>query len=79
LQHSLIAKLAKSYEDQILIRLLGESWEDVNWDSEGYRTVNQELGMFCCLLYPGMVTVAGRWIAAAARFWTQWVLKPYVD
>jgi hypothetical protein len=55
---------------------MGESWEEVDWDIEGHH-VNQELGMFCHLLYPGMVTVASRWIVE--RSWTQWALKPYTD
>jgi hypothetical protein len=40
-------------------KAVGESWEDVNWDNIGRHTcVNQELGTFCHLLYPGMV-IAG--------------------
>jgi hypothetical protein len=40
---------------------VGESWEDINWDGIGHRTcVNQELGMFCHLLYASMVTAVGR-------------------
>jgi hypothetical protein len=51
----------QGYENRIVIRPVGESWEDINWDSVGHWTcVNQELGTFCCLLYPGMVTVASR-------------------
>jgi hypothetical protein len=50
-----------SYENRIVIRLVGESWEDINWDGIGQHTyVNQELSTFCRLLYPGMDTVAGR-------------------
>jgi hypothetical protein len=57
---------------------MGESWEDVNWEGKGHRTyVSHELGTFCRLLYPGMVTVADKWIVA--RFWTHWALKPYAD
>jgi hypothetical protein len=53
-------------------------WEDINWSGEGHRTcINTELGTFCQLLYPDMVTVGGR--RYAARSWTQWVLKPYAD
>jgi hypothetical protein len=42
-------------------RLVGErQWESVNWNSEGHRTcINMELGTFCQLLYPGMVTMGG--------------------
>jgi hypothetical protein len=48
-----------SYENWIVIRLVGESWEDVNWDGVGHHTsVIQELGTFSCLLYPGVV-IAG--------------------
>jgi hypothetical protein len=45
-----------------VIRPVGEhQWEDVNWNGQGHRTcVNTELGTFCRLLYPGMVTVGGR-------------------
>jgi hypothetical protein len=57
---------------------VGESWDDVNWDGEGHQTcINQELGTFCHILYPCMVTVVGRRIAA--RSCTHWVLKPSVD
>jgi hypothetical protein len=64
--------------DRIVIRPVGESWEDVNWDDEGHQTyVNHELGMFYHLLYLSMVTVAGKRIVA--RSWTHWALKPYVD
>jgi hypothetical protein len=78
LRCSLIAPPASSIEDRIVIRPVGESWEDVNWDDEGHRTcVNHELGTFYHLLYPGMVTIAGKWIAA--RSWTHWALKPYAD
>jgi hypothetical protein len=60
LRCSLTAPPARSYEDRIVIRPVGESWEDVNWDGEGHRTyVNLELGTLCHLLYPGMVIVAG--------------------
>jgi hypothetical protein len=58
--------------------MMGESWEDVNCDGVGHQTcVNQELGTFYHLLYPGMVTVAGQQIDA--RSWTHWALKPYID
>jgi hypothetical protein len=54
-----------SYENRIVIRPVGESWEDINWDSVGHLTcINQELGTLCHLLYLGMVTVAGQRIAA---------------
>jgi hypothetical protein len=33
--------------------------------------------MFCHLLFPGVVTTASRQIAA--RSWTHWALKPYID
>jgi hypothetical protein len=60
LRNSLLAPPARSYENQIVIRLVGESWEDVNWDSVRHQTyVNQELGMFYRLLYPGMVITGG--------------------
>jgi hypothetical protein len=60
---------AKSVEDRIVIRSVGESWEDINWDGEGHRTcVNHELGTFCHLLYLGMVTIAGQWIVTCS--WT---------
>jgi hypothetical protein len=40
---------------------MGECSEDVNWGGVGHRTyVNQELGMFRRLLYPGMVTAGDR-------------------
>jgi hypothetical protein len=40
---------------------MGESWEDVNSDGIVHRTcINQELGMFCHLLYPGVVTADGQ-------------------
>jgi hypothetical protein len=56
---------------------MGERWEDVNWD-DGHRTyVNKELGMFCHLLYLGMVTIVARRIAA--RSWTHRAFKPYTD
>jgi hypothetical protein len=52
--------------------------EDVNWDGVRHRTyVDQELGTFCRLLYPGVVTVGDQRVAA--RSWTHWGLKPYVD
>jgi outer membrane protein assembly factor BamA len=36
-------------------------WEDVNWNGEGHRSyINMELGTYCQLMYPGMVTVHGR-------------------
>jgi hypothetical protein len=57
---------------------MGESWEDVNWDGVEHRTcINQELGMFCHILYQGMVTAGGWWVAA--RSWTHWPLKLYAD
>jgi hypothetical protein len=75
---TLIAPPARSVEDWIVIRPMSESWEDVNWDGEEHQTcVNYELGTFCRLLYPGMVAVAGKWIAAWS--WTHWALKPYID
>jgi hypothetical protein len=50
-----------SYENLIVIRPMGESREDINWDDIGHWTcINQELGMFYRLLDPGMVTVADR-------------------
>jgi hypothetical protein len=61
-----------------VIRPVGESWEDVNWDGTGHRTcVNQELGTFVRLLYPGMVHDAGKRVAASS--WTHWGLKNYRD
>jgi hypothetical protein len=54
------------------------SWEDVNGDGEGHRTyINAELGTFCRLLYPGMVTVGSQ--LQAPRTWDHWALKTYVD
>jgi hypothetical protein len=59
LRSSLIAPPARSYEHRIVIRSVGESWEDINWNNVRHRTyVNQELGTFCHLLYLGMVTLA---------------------
>jgi hypothetical protein len=53
-------------------------WEDANWDGEGHRTcTNTELGTFCRLLYPGMVTVGGQ--LQATRSWDHWALKMYAD
>jgi hypothetical protein len=53
-------------------------WENVNWNGEGHRTcINTELGTFCWLLYPSMVTVGGR--LQATRSWSHWTLKPYAD
>jgi hypothetical protein len=73
-----IAPPATSAEDRIVIRPVGQSWEDINWDGEGHRTyVNHELGTFYRLLYLGMVTVASKRIAA--RSWTHWALKAYAD
>jgi hypothetical protein len=45
----------------MVIHPVGErQWEDVNWNDVGHRTcINPELGIFCRLLYPGMVTVGG--------------------
>jgi hypothetical protein len=62
-----------------MICLVGKrQWEDVNWIGQVHRTcVNTELGTFCWLLYPGMVTVGGR--REAAHLWTHWVLKQYAD
>jgi hypothetical protein len=78
LRCSPIAPHAKNYEDRLVIRLVGQSWEDVNWDDEGHRTcVNQELGTFCHLLYTGVVIVAGQQIVAWSC--THWALKPYAD
>jgi hypothetical protein len=58
---SLLAPPARSYKNQIVLRPVGESWEDIDWDGDEHRTcANQELGMFCHLLYPRMVTVVGR-------------------
>jgi hypothetical protein len=60
LRRAFIAPPARSYEDQIVIRLVGGSWEDFSWEGEGHQTcVNEELGTFCHLLYPGIVTIAG--------------------
>jgi hypothetical protein len=57
---------------------VGEGWEDVNWDGVGHGTcINRELGTFVHLLYPGMVTVTGRWIVVWS--WTHWALKPHTD
>jgi hypothetical protein len=61
--------MARSIEDRIDVMLVGESSEVISWDGEGHWTcVNHELGMFYRLLYPGMVTVAGKRIVA--RSWT---------
>jgi hypothetical protein len=47
LRSSLIAPPVRSYENWIVIKPVGESWEDVNWDGIRHQTyVNQELGMF---------------------------------
>jgi hypothetical protein len=74
LRRSLIAPPSRSYEDRIVIRPVGESWED----GEGHQTcVNQELGTLYRLLYSGIVTVASRWIAA--RSWIHWAQKPYAN
>jgi hypothetical protein len=45
-----------------VIHLVGERQrEDINWDGEGHHTyINAELGTFCRLLYPGMVSVGGQ-------------------
>jgi hypothetical protein len=60
------------------MRTVGESRDDVNWDDIGHRTcINQELGTFCRLLYPGMVTVVGRQVAAQSL--THWEVKLYAD
>jgi hypothetical protein len=60
LRSSLLAPPARSYENRIVIRPMGESWDDI-----GHQTcVNQELGMFCHLLCPGMVIIGGRRVAA---------------
>jgi hypothetical protein len=67
-----------SYENWIIIRPVGESRGDVNWDGDEHRTcVNQELGTVCRLLYPDIVIVADHRIVA--RSWTHWALKLYVD
>jgi hypothetical protein len=62
-----------------VIHPVGEhQWEDVNWSCEGHCTcINTELGIFCRLLYPSMVTMGGR--RQAAHSWTHWALKPYAD
>jgi hypothetical protein len=53
-------------------------WENINWSGEGHWTcINTELGTFCQLLYPDMVTVGGRRQAACS--WTHWALKSYAD
>jgi hypothetical protein len=53
-------------------------WEDINWNGKKHRNcINTELGTYCQLLYPGMVTMGGR--QQAARSWTNWALKPYAD
>jgi hypothetical protein len=46
----------------MVIHLDGErQWGDINWNDEGHHTyINTELGTFCWLLYPGMVTVGGQ-------------------
>jgi hypothetical protein len=67
-----------SCENRIVIRPVGESWEDVNWDGVGHHTYfNQEQGTLCCPLYATMVTASSRRVAA--RSWTHWGLKSYVD
>jgi hypothetical protein len=38
LRSSLTAPPARSYENWIVIRSVGESWEDVNWDGVEHRT-----------------------------------------
>jgi hypothetical protein len=61
LRCSLLAPPARSYENQTVIRPVGESSEDINWDGVGHRTyINQELGTFYHLLYLGMVTADDR-------------------
>jgi hypothetical protein len=61
LRHSLTAPPARSYEDRIVIRPMGDCWEDVNWEGEGHRTcVIQELGTLCRLLYLGIFTIASK-------------------
>jgi hypothetical protein len=62
-----------------MIHLVGErQWEDVNWNDEGHRScINTELGTYCWLLYPDMVTVGSR--RHVARSWTHWALKLYAD
>jgi hypothetical protein len=78
LQDSLQAPPTRSYENRIVIRPMGKSWKDVNWDRAGHRTcVNQELGMFCRLLYPCVVTIDDRRVVALS--WSHWGLKLYVD
>jgi hypothetical protein len=59
---SLLAPPPWSWEDRTVIHPIGEcQWEDLNWNGEGHRTcINTELGTFCRLLYPSMVTVGGR-------------------
>jgi hypothetical protein len=46
----------------MVIHLVGEhQWEDVSWNDEGHNScINTELGIYCWLLYPGMVTMGGR-------------------
>jgi hypothetical protein len=63
----------------MMIHPIGErQWEDVNWDGKGHRTcINMELGTFCWLLYPGMVTMGGQ--QQAARTWDHLALKLYAD
>jgi hypothetical protein len=69
LRRSLLAPPARSYENQIVIRPVGESWEDINWDGVGHRTyINHELGTLCRLLYLGMVTTGDRRVATQS--WT---------
>jgi hypothetical protein len=63
----------------MMIRPVGKrQWEDVNWNDEGHHNyINTELGTYCRLLYPSMVTVDDR--QQAAHSWTHWALKPYTD
>jgi hypothetical protein len=69
LRRSILAPPAQSWEDRTVIYSVGEhQWEDVNWNNEGHHTcINTELGTFCRLLYPGMVTVGDR--RQAVRLW----------
>jgi hypothetical protein len=62
-----------------VIRPVGDhSWENINWDGQGHRMcINMELGIFCRLLYHGMVNVKGQQLAACS--WDHWALKNYAN